>query len=137
MKVIPLIQTIWRKTVENATGSQKNPLDREFSWGRVKIVKALSTLLKIKVKPIKNRWVKSAIYLAIFVLICVGFSDLTTDIARGVFGKPLHPVGFWIASCLTILLSIWFFYWLVTDWYSWFFNHDKSAHTLNLEQQRQ
>jgi hypothetical protein len=71
----------------------------------------------IKIKtgwiPIGNPWLRGFVLLGVLVFICFVFLGVAARVAGGVFGEPLHPIGFWVAACFTGFLFVWGFYWLI------------------------
>jgi hypothetical protein len=55
-------------------------------------------------------------FAALLVVFVFGFSDLSATIARGVFGRPIHPIAFWLATSSMLVLSVWFFYIIIAEW---------------------
>jgi p-aminobenzoyl-glutamate transporter AbgT len=73
-------------------------------------------LLKIRIKPIQNRWVTGVILASVIAVYVWGFSDFCATIAHRVYGRPLHPAAFWVAIGFVLVLSVWFIYIQIYEW---------------------
>jgi len=81
-----------------------------------RVMRFIAALLRVRIKPIQNRWVRGFILAAVIAVFIYGFSDLCATIAHGVYGRSLHPVAFWVATGFVLVMTVWFIYIVIDEW---------------------
>ena len=76
----------------------------------------ISSLLKVRIKPMKNPWLKRIVLIGFFVLFGIGFSDVCATIVRSFCGQPPYPFAFWLATVSTFVMSVWFLYIIIDEY---------------------